>query len=304
MLASSCSRTALFDANQVETTPEVQSNMNQTPSTSVDSGTRTEVDNLPKAETFEVLVGDETRRYLLYVPEVARQRALPLVVMVNGGGGNFYPFPQEKLFYDLAESEGFVVARPISQQRPENEGEWQLNTGSSNRQDIDFMERLIEDIATDFALDTTRVYATGYSLGSMFTYEIACHLSTKFAAVASYAGSMPMNHRDCADPSAIGIMHIHGTQDQIIPYFTSWDWKNWDSVGRMFGVPGLVDHWQRKFACNAERQDGMRYVYENCEDNVRVEHFRLEGVDHGWPDFIDGQQTATVIWRFFEQFSL
>jgi len=294
----------LLDINRVENSSEVQNDSNQTPSINVDGGTRTEVQNLPKAETFEVAVGDDTRRYLLYVPEVARQRALPLLVMINGGGGNFYPFPQEKLFYNLAESEGFVVARPISQQRIGNEGEWQLNIGTTNRQDIDFMERLIEDIAADFAIDTTHVYATGYSLGSMFTYEIVCHLSTKFAAVASYAGTMPINHRDCADSSAMGIMHIHGTQDPIISYFNSWEWKNWDSVGIMYDVPGLVEHWRRKFACSGERRDGMRYIYENCEDNARVEHFRLEGVGHEWPDFIDEQQTATVIWRFLEQFSL
>ena len=305
VLLTSCSRTNLNDARPGGSTFPSQNEASPASTTmSPDSGTVPVTEALPKDDSFEVIVGDDTRQYRLYVPEVSREQTLPLLVMINGGGGNYYPFPQEKLFHDLAEREGFIVAQPISKLRPGNEGEWQLNTDSSSRQDIDFMERLIDDIDLSYSIDRKRVYATGYSLGSMFVYEIVCQLSTTFAAVASYAGTMPINHRDCEKPSPVGVMHIHGTEDPIISYFNTWEWKDWDSVGEMYDVPGLVQHWSDLFACRSQRQEEMKYVYENCGNNVRVEHFRLEGVGHEWPEYIAETQTANVMWSFLRQFSL
>ena len=43
------------------------------------------------------------------------------------------------------------------------------------------------------SVDESRLYGIGYSLGSMFSYEIACHLNRRIAAIASYAGTMPVD---------------------------------------------------------------------------------------------------------------
>ena len=67
----------------------------------------------------------------------------------------------------------------LSYQLKNNEGEWQLNTSSDSRHDIDFIDTLIDNLSSSYNVDSKRVYATGYSLGSMFTYELACHLNSK-----------------------------------------------------------------------------------------------------------------------------
>ena len=83
----------------------------------------------------------------------------------------------------------------------------------------------------------------------MFTYELACHLNSKITAIASFAGTMPLNMNNCVMNQNVPIMHIHGFNDSIISYSNQWNWKNWDSVGTMLDIPSLVNYWKNKYNC-------------------------------------------------------
>lgn len=98
---------------------------------------------------------------------------MSLMLAVHGGDSGGYVFPQQSLFEELAEKEGIILAFPTGKLVQPNEGVWQLNTEAQSRQDIDYVEALIDDISAGYPVDPTRVYAVGYSLGSMFTYELA-----------------------------------------------------------------------------------------------------------------------------------
>lgn len=237
------------------------------------------------------------REFRLFVPAEPPAEPMPLLVAVHGADGRNAPFPQAEAFQALAEEHGFVVAYALSELMDGNEGEWQLNTGATSRHDLDYIERLINAVAAEHAIDPDRIYGTGYSMGSMFSYELACGLSSRFAAIASYAGSMPVEPADCAPERPVALMHIHGTADPIIPYAETWDWKEWDAVGTMWDIPGLVDDWANRHGCT--ESDGTAHVvHSGCDGGVRVEHHRLEGVGHGWPETIGGTSTAEVIWDF------
>ena len=165
-----------------------------------------------------------TRSYRLYIPSSEPNDPMPLLVAFHGGGGGEdVPFPQETRFNQLAESQGFVVAYPFEHLFPGNEGGWLLNTGPDRHEDIDFVEALIADVSSYTSIDTTRLYATGYSLGSMYTYDVACHLNHRFAAIASFAGTMPVNPNSCVLEDNVPIMHIHAQNDFLISYHNEWD---------------------------------------------------------------------------------
>jgi polyhydroxybutyrate depolymerase len=248
------------------------------------------------------------REYFLYVPQSATEAPMPLLIAFHGGGGIGSTFPQQAEFEALAESEGFIMAFPQGYAFPGNEGEWQLNTRPDARHDINFINAMIDEVSQSHSIDASRVYATGYSLGSMFVYEVACQMSDKIAAVASHAGTMPVNPADCEPENSASILHIHGVDDGIIAYGNTWDWKAWDEVGTMRDIPALVDHWQEKYACQdsevIDTASGTHLVHEGCEGGARVEHHRLGGVGHEWPDAIDGVSTHQVIWSFVSGFSL
>ena len=140
----------------------------------------------------------------------------------------------------------------------------------------------------------------------MCTYELACHRSDRVAAIASFAGTMPVNPNSCEISRGFPVMHIHGDDDSIIGYGGPWDWKAWDSVGTMHGIPGLVEYWAAKNACQTSVENEIsasrHTIHSDCTDNVRVEHIRLSGHDHGWPETIDGVSTHQVVWNFLSGF--
>ena len=246
------------------------------------------------------------REYRLFVPTQPPDGPMPLVVAIHGGSGRDTRYPEQMELEELAETQGFVVAYPLSELLPGNEGEWQLNTDSQSRQDLNFIEALIDELSAQYSLDQQRIYASGYSLGSMFTYELACHLSNRFAAVASHAGSMPLQPNSCAPEHPLGVMHIHATQDEIIPYADSWDWKEWPQVGPMMSVPSLVDYWADHYNCMSSEEtnsgSSTQLIRTSCDEGARVEHHRLEEGGHEWPLEIAGTPTHEVMWSFWSQF--
>ena len=256
----------------------------------------------------EVVVDDVRREYHLFVPETEASGSMPLLVLLQGGDAGSWPFAQQDRWEALAESEGFLIGVPVGYKLPENEGAWQLNTGAANRQDIDFMQAMIDDIVDGHEIDRRRVYAVGYSLGSMFSYELACQMSARFAAIASHAGTMPIDPEACDPSRNVPLLHIHGARDPIIAYGNSWNWKAWDSVGAMRDVPSLIGFWADRFRCsNSESTvtgDVTHTVHSGCAQGARVEHYRLETLGHEWPESINGTSTHEVLWSFLTTYRL
>ena len=116
-----------------------------------------------------------------------------------------------------------IVALPSGYVYGDNEGDCGLNTDATSMQDINFLNQMISDTSVRHWVDTSRVCAVGYSLGSMFAYELACHMSDSVAAIASVAGTMPLNVKLCEQSRNVSIMHVHGVEDSIIVYGNSWE---------------------------------------------------------------------------------
>jgi polyhydroxybutyrate depolymerase len=252
-----------------------------------------------------IAVNGVERRYHLFVPTSDPDGPHSLLVLLHCGDAGSWRFPQQFAWEELAEEEGILIAAPVGKRVPPNEGAWQLNTDKDSMQDIDFVNAMIDEILKDHDVDPARVYAVGYSLGSMFSYELACQMSTRFTAIASHAGTMPVTPKFCEPERNVPIMHLHGSNDPIIAYGNTWDWKSWNSVGTMRDLPSLVQFWRDKYNCRNETRNetdlGMHFVYDMCDQDARVEHHRMEEVGHGWPESIDGVSTHQVLWSFLSK---
>ena len=260
-----------------------------------------------KNEMFaELDVNGVARNFRLVIPEADAGEKLPIFMAFHGGGEGHYSFPQQDNFLLLGEEQKVIMVNPYAKLVLPNEGAWQLNTTADSMQDINFVEAIIDDLSANYCVDEDRIYATGYSLGSMFTYELACHLNSRFAAIASHAGTMPVEPDSCVIEDEIAIMHLHGQGDSIISYNREWDWKEWDSVGTMMNIEGLISYWSEKFNCDdgteSDAGTATHLVHDGCDGGVRVEHYALRG-DHEWPNNIDGTSTHDVIWNFVSEFS-
>ena len=255
--------------------------------------------------TVTLTVAGLERRFRISAPAAADGVALPLMYAFQGGDAEG-PFEQQARFDALTQSESMIMVYVDGLVVGNNEGAWQLNTTDTSTHDIELLDAILAEVSTQYCVDRTRVYATGYSLGSMFTYEVACQMNDRVAAIASVAGTMPVSPGACTRSAPIAIMHVHGDADATIPYASEWDWKAWDSVGTMKDVPSLVGFWRDWNDCentaNATTDDGQHTIHNQCAGGVRVEHHRLAGRDHWWPTNVGGKSTHRVVWDFVRQF--
>ena len=70
----------------------------------------------------------------------------------------------------------------------------------------------------------------------------------------------------------------------------------------------LVNYWKDKYACQSSRESSSEtaehIVHEACTQNSSVEHFRIKGGNHWWPETIDGRSTHEVMWGFLKRYAL
>ena len=103
--------------------------------------------------SVEIIVNGDKREYNKFIPENPPEGPLSLVVLLNGGGVEPWPFPQQRQWEALGEEFGIALAVPVGKRLPENESAWQLNTDVDSYQDIDFINAIISDIGKSHPLD-------------------------------------------------------------------------------------------------------------------------------------------------------
>ena len=269
---------------------------------------------IPSSPTTQSLTSIEVngveREFRLSAPSSEPGTRLPLVIAFHGGTDSQEDFAQQEQFDQLGEQEKFIMAYAIAEQdRTAAEGEWFLNTAATSEEDNNFAEAIVDKLSESYCIDQDRLYAIGYSLGAMFTYEIACQLNHRFAATASFAGTMPVNPESCDVARGIGILHIHGKLDYIIYYHQDWEWKDGEheGVGTMSEVPNLIDYWAAKSSCQAISVETSlteeHIIHNDCMDDAIIEHYGLQFWDHNWPSEVDGEPTYELMWNFLSQFS-
>jgi len=261
-----------------------------------------------------ILVDGDERLFRLSVPSSDAGTKLAVIIAFHGGGGAEEDFDQQNQFDQLGEQEKFIMAYAIADgDRTPAEGDWFLNTAATSRDDNDFSESIIDELSKAYCIDDDRLYAIGYSLGSMYTYEIACQLNGRFAAVASFAGTMPVSPETCNLGGSIAVMHIHGKLDYIIDYDEDWDWKDgeMEGVGTMSDIPGMIDYWAQKSNCQNENTHAHLFdgdevehiVHSDCDGDVRIEHYGMEAQEHSWPSEVEGTATYQLMWDFLSDFT-
>ena len=84
--------------------------------------------------------------------------------------------------------------------------------------DAAFIKSLIDEISAKASVDPQRIYIFGHSNGHFMAYNFACTYPGTVAAIAGLAGAMDVDSQSCAPKSPVNILHIHGTEDEVIRY--------------------------------------------------------------------------------------
>ena len=258
------------------------------------------------------------RDYILYIPELYDgNTAVHLVLNFHGYGSN----AAQQMFYgdfrDIADTEGFLLVHP---EGTTFIGDQFWNVWfpglSSNIDDVGFTEALIDELATLYAIDLDRVYATGMSNGGFMSFLLACQLSEKIAAVASVTGSMTQDtFDDCNAQHPTPVLQIHGTDDGVVLY-----------NGNNLSIPiaDVISYWVDYNNCettpttttlpDVDVSDGSTIehsVYEDGDNGITTEHMKVIGGGHTWPGSVINTagtnqdiDASMEIWLFFSRFDI
>ena len=229
-----------------------------------------------RGERRTIVVGGETREYLLDAPAAAAGETLPVVLSFHGFRSTAWAHRWWTGLAGLARRERFILVTPEGHEGVKLIGTtgrgWDIGWGETR--DVDFVRALLDALAAERCIDPRRVYATGMSNGGFFASLLGCMLSDRVAAIAPVAGGMPL--RECEPERPPRVLMIYGSADRVVG-------ADLVHAGR--------DWWARAQGCGAPRPDGDCERYEGCA----AELVYCEGSHaHRWP-----RGASKRIWRFF-----
>ncbi|WP_212999560.1 cellulose binding domain-containing protein [Winogradskya consettensis] len=241
--------------------------------------------------TRTISSGGQNRSYILRVPDnYDRSHPYKLIFAfhwLNGTAGNvagagYYGLQQ------LSGNSAILVA-------PQGIDNGWANTGGRDLTLVDNLTALLE---SDLCVDTSQLFALGWSYGGSMSYAVACARPGVFRAVAVLSGA---NLSGCSPGTQpVAYLGIHGIHDSVLNI----------SLGR-----SIRDTFVRNNGCTPQNppepaQGSLTHIattYSGCRAGYPVEWAAFDG-DHT-PEPVDGT-TATSgsrtwvggeIWRFFTQ---
>jgi polyhydroxybutyrate depolymerase len=261
--------------------------------------------------------GGLQRDYILYVPaSYSAATSVPLVFNFHGYTGSAYSQMWYGDFRTIADAEGFIIVFPEGTLDNSGISHWNVGWGGSTVDDIGFTSALIDSISAEYSINQDRVYSTGMSNGGFMSYQLACELSDRIAAIASVTGSMNMGWFNSCNPNhPMPVMEIHGTLDPTVSY---------NSSSFTESIPDILDFWANLNNCNStaivtnipntSTTDGCtaeHQIWENGNNGSTVEHYKIIGGEHSWPGalFPNGVTNQDIdasekIWEFFNKYDI
>lgn len=263
-----------------------------------------------------MMFGGLNRTYRLYVPAgISASQPAPLVFNLHGYTSNNV---QQDLYSNMravADTAKFIMVLPNGTTDGGGSQFWDC-FGVNTVDDVGFLSALIDVVSGQYSIDPRRIYSCGMSNGGFMSYELACQLSGRIAAIASVTGSMtPLRYAACNALHPTPVMQIHGTADPTVPYLGN---------ATMVPIEQLLNHWVQFNNCNptpaqitlpdmstTDNCTADHFVYTGGTLGSSVEFYRINGGEHTWPGaLIDIGVTnhdfnaSAEIWRFFRQYRL
>ena len=267
-----------------------------------------------------IYVGGRWRTYLTHLPTGYNASTnYPLVLAFHGGSPLGYQSIQfQSGLSQKADTSNFIVVYPegvkVAGNRTWNAGGCCAPATTLNIDDVGFVNSLLNNLFSTRPIDTTRVYATGFSNGSLLCYRLANQLTHRFAAIAPVAGDLmyyPWN------PSrAIPIISFHSYLDLNVKYFggvtvgsTGTYFPPQDSMFNIFSSNYNCTILKDTLYHNVSQYD--HFKYSNCSCNSIIEQYVSYDGEHSWPGgqatggvTVSNQFSATyLMWQFFQNYT-
>jgi len=292
--------------------------------------------------------GPYLRTYEYYVPaSYDGSEPVPMMLSFHGMAGNGPAQRMMTGLTDIADEEGFIAVFPDSTRflnpadlidpgdgtdhRPDLPQilpppfpplmfiigvQWDPGIGialqyypSYQVDDVGFVSELIDTLSGELNIDQTRVYATGFSSGSMFCYHLAMELSNKIAAVAGVASPMTLLFLEQEPVRPIPVIAVQGDADTVVPFEGGKCYFN-----ALRGEPVFVSfygtgaYWAEKDGIDTEptvtqvADNIVCTTYSGGHYGTEVILYQVEGGGHAWVYY--PELNSMVLWDLLKEYTL
>jgi polyhydroxybutyrate depolymerase len=266
--------------------------------------------------------GDRRRCYLVYAPPgLDPGQTAPVVLALHGFAGNAAGFRSIAGWETIADRERFIVVYPEGSSFPLR---WNIGPAANipTVDDIGYIQEVLQDLSEAAAIDSQRIYLTGFSNGGGMAHRIACQLSARIAAVGIVDAIDAGMLGSCPAKWPVPLMAFFGAANPL----AGLDYPEW--FQKLMGVSleletplpaGAIDMWVQAWANRNGCRKGPVTTppvgsasltrYEDCEDEADVVLYWIEGQGHSWPggpaipmlgDSVTDFNASEVLWAFFE----
>lgn len=228
----------------------------------------------------------------------------------HGGDGTNTQWQTAANMRSIADTADFILVYPQARRDPSdgNSLNWLPKTPGTF-DDVSFVSALIDTLAADYLIDQEKIYACGYSLGGEFSYELACKLSNRIAAIGAVARTMQANPNSyCSPTHPTGVLTILGTNDLISPY----NGLTWAGVEYYISAATTHAYWANHNNCDATATKTTvspsveRYSWSTASGCTYVEELKIEGGGHDWPGSFGNMtiNSNVEIWQFVSRYDI
>lgn len=179
------------------------------------------------ADTFSL--GGRKRGMIVCRPDPLPAGALPVVLAFHGGGGNATQWKNSNPWHETAARHGFVVVfmqgcKDALTDCSKVSGSYLWTVGKKDDgKTIDDQAYVLEALKRleqvhQLSLDKGCRFATGHSLGGIFSYSLLCDRPDLFNAVGPISATP--TDATCTPHGGTSIFHIHGKLDANVPFDT------------------------------------------------------------------------------------
>jgi polyhydroxybutyrate depolymerase len=270
----------------------------------------------------EVQINDHTRTYVVHLPQgYDSQQHYPVVILLHGRDQDAAEMARLTHFNEFADRDSIIAVYPNaangrwalggSEPRPYRSGPYRRpgvwgpgypprgqrpepgdrREGAPRNQDMQFLHRMLNKLATHYSVDTRRIYAAGLGEGGFMALRIGCNMADHIAAIAAVAAAMPRT-LNCVPSRPIPVLLMNGTDDPIVHYNGG---RYKDSMLHLLSAEDSAKEWARLNHCSEKPsesklpslqnggKDTKVYLFDGCHENAQVVLYAVKNGGHTWP---------------------
>jgi poly(3-hydroxybutyrate) depolymerase len=230
----------------------------------------------------------------------------PIVFFFHGAGGSGQIFLQNNNLTELINSEEFIGIFPNGHSNSgSNGGFWNLGSEPTTANDVEYVDLIIDQLATSTLIDTSKAYAVGFSNGAGMV-NLLGKSTSHFNAIAPLFSQQIISLKDLTPTKAMSVFQVNGDVDGLIPLN-----GGVSSVGTFMSAENSALNWANHFNCNTTAtQEDLNwentvlssFTYSNCDNSHEIKYLIALNTGHGFSDEQTERVAYTKIWEFFKQY--